>query len=104
MPPAGGRKEEIQTKNVHHLHIELTPAQYELLRQNAEKAGLSRRAYLMNLLEGTPIRARPEEELKKLRTEVHQSAITSTRLLGVPTPVLQSRRIFSVPVPHGQSV
>ena len=71
MPPSSGRKEAFQTRTVHPLHIELTPAQYELLSQSAKKAGLSRRKYLMNLLEGTPIRARPEEELKKLRTEVH---------------------------------
>ncbi len=59
-------------RNVHHLHIELTPAQYHLLTAQAKQCGLTKRAYLVCLLEGNPVRARPSQEIKDLRTEVHR--------------------------------
>ena len=55
----------------HHVHIELTPAQYQRLVAQAKQCGLSRRAYLVRLIEGTPVRARPSQEIKELRTEIH---------------------------------
>ena len=55
----------------HHLHIELTPVQYQRLVNQAKQCGLSRRAYLVRLIEGTPVRVRPSQEIKELRTEVH---------------------------------
>ena len=58
-------------RNVHHLHIELTPAQYQLLTAQAKQCGLTKRAYLVRLLEGNPVRARPSQEIKNLRTEIH---------------------------------
>jgi len=59
-------------KSVHHLHIELTPAQYQLLTVQAKQCGLTKRAYLVRLLEGNPVRVRPLQEIKDLRTEVHR--------------------------------
>ncbi len=58
-------------KSVHHLHIELTSAQYHLLNAQARQCGLTKRAYLVRLLEGNPVRARSSQEIKDLRTEVH---------------------------------
>ena len=55
----------------HHLHIELTPAQYQWLADQAKQCGLSRRAYLVRLIEGKPVKARPSQEIKELRTEIH---------------------------------
>ena len=55
----------------HHLHIELTPQQYQQLVAQAKQCGLSRRAYLVRLIEGTPVKARPTQEIKDLRTEIH---------------------------------
>ncbi len=60
------------SKDVHHLHIELTSAQYQLLNAQAKQCGLTTRAYLVRLLEGNPVRARPSQEIKDLRTEVHR--------------------------------
>ena len=37
----------------------------------AKQCGLSRRAYLVRLIEGTSVRARPSQEIKELRTEIH---------------------------------
>ena len=37
----------------------------------ARQCGLSRRAYLVRLIEGTPVRVRPSQEIKELRTEIH---------------------------------
>ena len=58
-------------KNTHLLHIELTQEQATLLSSQAKRCGLTKRAYLVRLLEGTPIRARPSQEIKALRTEIH---------------------------------
>ena len=43
----------------HHLHIELTPQQYQLLCRQARKCGLTKRAFLVRLIEGRPVKARP---------------------------------------------
>lgn len=51
----------------HHLHIELTPAQYRLLTEQAKTCRMSKRAYLIRLIEGKPVRARYSQELKDLR-------------------------------------
>lgn len=58
-------------KGKHHLHIELTPAQYWLLTDQARRCGLTKRAFLIRLIEGSPVRARPSQEIKELRTEIH---------------------------------
>lgn len=55
----------------HHLHIELTNAQYTLLTAQAKRCGLTKRAYLVRIIEGNPVRARPSQEIKALRTEIH---------------------------------
>lgn len=59
------------TKGNHHLHIELTSAQYQLLTEKARQCGLTKRAFILRLLEGKEIRARPSDEVKALRTEIH---------------------------------
>ena len=58
-------------KEKHHLHIELTPEQYQQLSAQARQCGLSKRAYLVRLIEGMPVKARPSQEIKELRTEIH---------------------------------
>ena len=58
-------------RNTHHLHIELSPEQYQLLSTQAKQCGLSKRAFIVRLLEGKPVRARPSQEIKELRTEIH---------------------------------
>lgn len=55
----------------HHLHIVLTPEQYRLLSDNAKKCALTKRAFIVRLLEGTEVKARPSQEIKNLRTEIH---------------------------------
>ncbi len=59
-------------KDKQHLHIELTPEQYRLLTSSAKRCGLTKRALIIRLLEGTEIKARPSQEAKALRTEIHQ--------------------------------
>ena len=58
-------------KEKHHLHIELTAEQYQQLCRQAKLCGLCKRAYIVRLIDGTPIRARPSQEIKNLRTEIH---------------------------------
>ena len=61
----------MSNKNTRHLHIELTPKQYQLLNAQAKQCGLTKRAYIVRLLEGNPVRSRPTSEFKALRTEIH---------------------------------
>lgn len=67
-------------KGRHHLHIVLTPAQYRLLTEQAKACGLSKRAYLVRLMEGTPIRAKPSQEIKDLRWEVHKIGVNINQI------------------------
>lgn len=71
----GPQKEEnniAQKDETHHLHIELTPAQYQMLTEKAKQCGTTKRTFLIRLMEGKEVRARPSEEIKSLRTEVHR--------------------------------
>ena len=58
-------------KDRHHLHIELTPEEYRQLTEKARQCGLSKRAFILRLLEGREIHACPSQEIKELRTEIH---------------------------------
>lgn len=64
----------------HHVHIELTPAQYQRLVAQAKQCGLSRRAYLVRLIEGKPARVRPSQEIKDLRWEVHKIGVNINQI------------------------
>ena len=55
----------------HHLHIVLTHRQYRLLCSQAKQCRLTKRAYLASLIEGQPVKSRPSQEIKDLRTEIH---------------------------------
>ncbi len=61
-----------EKRNTRHLHIELTPEQYQLLTGSAKQCGLTKRAFVVRLLEGAEVKTRPSQEIKDLRTEVHQ--------------------------------
>ena len=61
----------VNERNTYHLHIELTPEQYQLLSGNARQCGLSKRTFIVRLLEGKPVQVRPSQVIKDLRTEIH---------------------------------
>ena len=42
-----------------------------MLSDEAKQCGLSKRAFLARLIEGNPVKARPSQEIKALRTEIH---------------------------------
>ena len=60
-----------EKEKTHHLHIELTHQQYQLLCWQARECGLTKRAFLVRLIEGKPVKARPSQEIRALRTEIH---------------------------------
>ena len=64
----------------HHLHIELTPQQYQLLCRQARDCGLTKRAFLVRLIEGKAVKARPTQEIKALRTEVHKIGVNINQI------------------------
>lgn len=67
-------------KGTHHLHIELTPEQYRMLTEKAKQCGLTRRALILQLLEGKDVRARPSEEIRELRWEVHKIGVNINQI------------------------
>ncbi len=64
----------------HHVHIELTPAQYQRLVAQAKQCGLSRRAYLVRLIEEVPLPVKPIQEIKDLRWEVHKIGVNINQI------------------------
>ena len=67
-------------KGRHHLHIELTPAQYRLLSDNAKRCGITKRLYIVRLLEGAEVKSRPSQEIKALRWEVHKIGVNINQI------------------------
>ncbi len=51
--------------------LRLSKEEKELLECNARACGLTRTAYLRRLILGTKVKARPSQEIKDLRTEIH---------------------------------
>lgn len=60
-----------QKRKMHHLHIELTPAQYRLLTDKARQCGLTKRAFITRFLEDKEIKSLPSQAIIDLRTEIH---------------------------------
>ena len=55
----------------HHMHFEMTASQYQQLSENAKACGLSKRAYLIRLIQGHPPKIRQNDEIRSLRREIH---------------------------------
>lgn len=51
--------------------LRLSQEEKARLERDAKRCGLSRTAYLRRLLLGAELRARPSQEIKELRTEIH---------------------------------
>ena len=84
----------------HHLHIVLTHRQYRLLCSQAKQCRLTKRAYLASLIEGQPVKSRPSQEIKDLRTEIHhignninQLAVKANTLGFIDTPMLKAEAL-----------
>ena len=68
---ACGRKEGGITVKKYELCLRLDEPEAARLRADAKRCGLSKTAYLRRLIMGMEVKARPSEEIKKLRTEIH---------------------------------
>jgi hypothetical protein len=51
--------------------LRLSKEERELLESSARLCGLTKTAYLRRLLSGAEVKARPSQEIKELRTEIH---------------------------------
>ena len=51
--------------------LRLSQEEKERLENDAKRCGLSKTAYLRRLIAGTQVKARPSQEIKELRTEIH---------------------------------
>lgn len=54
------------------LCLRLNEKERERLERDAQRCGLTRNAYLRRLITGSEVRERPNQEIKALRTEIHQ--------------------------------
>ena len=59
-------------KNQYNLHIRLDEDERAALEKGLQASGLPLSAYLRKLILGESIQAAPLEELRRLRTEIHQ--------------------------------
>ena len=59
-------------KNQYNLHIRLDEDERAALEKGLQASGLPLSAYLRRLILGESIQAAPSEELRRLRTEIHQ--------------------------------
>ena len=71
MPPAGGERSAVR-KNQYNLHIRLDEDERAALEKGLQASALPLSAYLRKLILGESIQAAPSEELRRLRTEIHQ--------------------------------
>ncbi len=76
---------------LHHLHIELTPEQYQLLNQKTKECGLSKKVFLSKYIEDKEVKARPSEEIQELRREIHRIGVNINQIArsvnaGIATP------------------
>lgn len=71
MPPAGGERSAVR-KNQYNLHIRLDEDERAALEKGLQASGLPLSAYLRKLILGERIQAAPSEDLRRLRTEIHQ--------------------------------
>ena len=62
----------MQRTEKYEICLRLNKKEKERLERNAKRCGLSKTAYLRRLIMGEQVRERPTEEIKLLRTEIHQ--------------------------------
>ena len=55
----------------YELCLRLSQEEKERLERDSGQCGLSKTAYLRRLIMGTTVKARPSQEIKNLRTEIH---------------------------------
>ena len=64
----------------YHFHLELTPEQYQTLCEKAKVCGLTTRRFLTRYIEGKEVRARPSEEIRQLRLEIHYIGVNINQI------------------------
>ena len=91
MPKVQIQQRGITIESKNHIHFEMTADQYQQLSENAKACGLSKRAYLIRLIQGHPPKARQTDEMKALRREIHAignniNQIARSVNAGIATP------------------
>lgn len=60
--------------------LRLSQEEKECLENSARSCGLSKAAYLRRLILGTEVKARPSQEIKDLRWEVHKIGVNINQI------------------------
>ncbi len=53
------------------MHFVLSEGQYQMLTRDARRCGLTKRQYLIRLIENRPVKARPGKDIDQLRRSIH---------------------------------
>lgn len=60
--------------------LRLSQEEKERLESSARRCGLSKTAYLRRLIMGTEVKARPHQEVKDLRMEIHKIGVNINQI------------------------
>ena len=59
-------------ENTYKICLRLTPQERAKLEADAKRCGLTKSALLRRMISGLEVKARPSQEIRELRTEVHR--------------------------------
>ena len=59
-------------ENTYKICLRLTPQERAKLEADAKRCGLTKSALLRRMISGLEVKARPSQELRELRTEIHR--------------------------------
>ena len=81
------------------MHFSMSGAEYEKLCHDAKRAGLSKKAYLLRLIHGQQIVARPTRDVQKLYAEINKigsniNQIARSVNAGIASPEDARRGLF----------
>ena len=83
----------------YELCLRLSQEEKDRLETNTTKCGLSKSVYIRRLIMGTDVKARPSNEIRELRTEVHKIGSNINQIArnvnaGQDTPEMAEKALF----------
>ena len=67
-------------ENTYKICLRLTPQERAKLEADARRCGLTKSALLRRMISGLEVKARPSQELRELRTEIHRIGVNINQL------------------------
>ena len=79
-------------ENTYKICLRLTPQERAKLEADTKRCGLTKSALLRRMISGLEVKARPSQEIRELRTEIHRIGNNINRALvrAIANPTRQS--------------